>query len=339
MKFSAFLKDKLIAAFLLGGLGVFLLVFLNVLSVGAYAAGFIVVVYAGAVVFVFGREYAQKRAYYNAVMETFRKLDQKYLVSELVEPGDFAESALLYELLRGAGKSMSDRVAELERISRDYREYIETWVHEIKTPIASALLTAQNNRGEAMARVEEDLASISSLVQKALYYARSNDVEKDYIIKETSLAKLVNSALARNARQLIQNKISVETPGTDMPIYTDEKWLDFILGQIIGNAVKYAAANGRRLIFSAEPLCRGAILSICDNGIGIPEKDLPRVFGKGFTGENGRLYAKSTGMGLYLCKKLCDRLGVAISMRSDGPGKGACVSLTFPASGFYIGAV
>jgi len=333
MSLLRFLRDK--ALFLLLGCAVvvFAAVFLSAFLIPPYAIFFVVLVLAAAAAFVLVYEYMKKRAYYAELIQTFEQLDQKYLIAELMEQAGFADGIIFYGILQGASKSMNDKIAEYRKLTEEYREFIELWVHEIKTPIASAALTAGNNPGEAMNRIAGDLDKIEELVNKVLFYARSNDVEKDYVIKELPLKELVSGAVKRNAKALIQNKFKVELGGLDTSVFTDEKWMDFILGQMIVNAVKYAGEKERCLRFDAAVRGNGIDLYVRDNGIGIPEKDLARVFDKGFTGDNGRQYAKSTGMGLYLCKKLCDKLGVGL--RADS-GNGTVFTLTFPKSKMYF---
>ncbi len=336
MSLLRFLKDKALFLLLEGAVAVFTGVFLSAFRLPPTAVFFVILVFilANAALLVY--EYVKKSSYYKTVLETFEKLDQKYLVAELIEPAGFADSVIFYGILSGAGKSMNDKIAAYRKLTEDYREFIESWVHEIKTPIAAALLTAENNPGPAADSMREDLVQIESLVNKVLYYARSNDVEKDYIIKEIPLKTMVNKAAKRNARYLIQNKFSVHMENLDAAVYTDGKWMDFILDQVITNAVKYAGEGDHTLTFSAEEGREGATLSISDNGIGIPAGDLPRVFEKGFTGGNGRKYAQSTGMGLYLCKKLGDKLGVLLSAYSDGEGRGAAFTIAFPKGSYYM---
>jgi signal transduction histidine kinase len=308
-------------------------VFLRAFAVPGHAVIFVVVLFSGVFVFLVLREYFRRKRYYDEFCEMFDKLDKKHLIAELAEEGGFADSEILCACLRRAGKSMNDEIARHRLKMRDYIEFLEGWVHEVKTPIASALLTVENNRGGATDGVEEDILRIERYVQSALYYARGSFVEKDYLIRQVKLETLVKKALKDNSRLLIGHTMAVRMDALDIPVYTDEKWVTFILGQIISNAVKYTRREPQ-LHFYGEDGEAGAALYIADNGIGIPATDLPRVFEKGFTGENGRLHGKSTGMGLFLCRKLCDRLGIGIYASSAG--RGTAVSLVFPKSDLYL---
>jgi signal transduction histidine kinase len=159
-----------------------------------------------------------------------------------------------------------------------------------------------------------------------LFYARSNTVDRDYQIRQTHLREIVNAALKGSARLLIAHRVKISTEELETTVPTDTKWTVFILRQLIENAVKYGAST---LSFSVEQREGGVALLVRDNGIGIEEKDLGRIFDKGFTGEHGRRFGKATGLGLYLCQKLCLKLGLGISARST-LGEGTVMELVFP---------
>jgi hypothetical protein len=177
----------------------------------------------------------------------------------------------------------------------------------------------------------ESLDSIDNYVEKVLFYAKSSVANRDYIIKSVNLKDVVSSSLRKNSVNLIQSKVKIVLDDIDYQIYTDIKWIEFIIGQIIGNSIKYMNKYEKNLIFMGYRDEGRIILKIQDNGIGISEKDLRWVFDKGFTGENGRKYAKSTGIGLYLCKSLCDKLGIQIGIESV-EGESTTLELVFPES-------
>ncbi|MGL6175253.1 MAG: ATP-binding protein, partial [Cellulosilyticaceae bacterium] len=157
---------------------------------------------------------------------------------------------------------------------------------------------------------------------------RSTSVEKDYMIREVSLEELVRTAIKKQAKQIIEYKVDIKLGKLEEKVFVDSKWIDFMLGQIITNSLKYRKEH-LILGFEAEITDTQVILKIIDNGIGIPTKDVGRVFDKGFTGENGRKYAKSTGIGLYLCQKLCEKMHLGMGVVSE-EGKGTQVSFVFP---------
>ena len=165
-------------------------------------------------------------------------------------------------------------------------------------------------------------------MEQVLYYARSAAVEKDFKVEKTTLHALVNSALKTYSKPLIQAGGRPVFCGLDIPACADTKSCSFIIGQIISNSIKYRTEN-LQVSFSAYEEQNAVRLLISDNGIGISSADLPRVFDKGFTGDNGRRYSKSTGIGLYLCKKLCGKMNIGITIQSD-LGQGTTVILSFP---------
>jgi signal transduction histidine kinase len=256
-------------------------------------------------------------------------LDKKYLFSECIsKPKDIYERKL-FGLMRRSGKSMIEAVSEAENISREYREYIEGWVHEIKAPITAAQLVCGNGKSEQSRKVSVALAQIEEHVQRALYYARAGSVEKDFIIRKTSLLDIVRGSLAKYQTLLIHSGVSAEAERVCGIVYTDGKWVSFMIGQLLSNAIRYRREEP---VIRFESVREGDIvrLIVTDNGIGIPPEDLPRVFERGFTGKNGRAKGQSTGMGLYICKKLADFLQIKIEVKSaEGEYTGVC--LTFPA--------
>lgn len=193
----------------------------------------------------------------------------------------------------------------------------------------------ENNKTEVTKSIDEELDKVENYVEQALFYARSNTVQKDYYIKSTKLKDMVNDAIKKNKNILIGEKISINLHDLDLTVNTDNKWMIFILNQIIQNSSKYMKKeeNSQIEIYSKQGK-ENIILYIKDNGIGIKEEEVPKVFEKGFTGTNGRLQGKkSTGIGLYLCKKLCDKLGISIELNSK-ENKGTEVKLIFPKSSF-----
>jgi signal transduction histidine kinase len=270
-------------------------------------------------------EYFAKRRYYAELLNILKEMDKRHLVQEVIKRPDFVDGQILFDTLKVTGKSMNDEITRYKTAFTEYREYIELWVHEIKTPIAGAKLIGENTNNRAAL---EALGKIEALVDQAMYYARSNSVEMDHVIKPAPLSELVGSALKSNARFLIGRDIAVRTNGLDLVVYTDAKWVVFIIRQIIDNAVKYGCTA---IEFSGEQHGNSVSLSIKDDGVGIPEQDVGRVFQKGFTGENGRTYGHSTGFGLYLCGKLCLKLGLGISISSK-VGEGTTLEISFPKS-------
>lgn len=254
------------------------------------------------------------------------QLSERYLISEVMELPEQAEDRVYYQLLKMAGKSMLEQIGEVNRERLEYKEYIEQWIHEIKTPITAMKLLCENHRSAFTKELLLELEKTSRFTEQALYYARSEHTEKDYSVREMALSLVVHQAIADNKYLLLQNGVRLEVEEFRDTVYSDEKWVRFILNQLIANAVKYRTEEPL-LRFSAHRQQDRVVLRVEDNGIGISPADLPRIFEKGFTGQNGRIVHQSTGIGLYLCKRLCEKLGIGIAAESSE--QGTVISLSF----------
>ena len=274
-------------------------------------------------------EYIKFRRYFTTVENTLENLDKKYLLPELIKEANFIEGEEINYILKILSRDMHENVNYYKNMQEEYREYIEMWVHEIKTPIASTKLLIENNNNEVTRKINSQMDKIENFVEQVLYYSRSDEVGKDYIIKEINLSQVVKSVVKRNQRDFISKRISLQLGNLDEIVYSDTKWVEFILNQIIGNAIKYSKVKEDKVKIEAEKIDNAVVLKIEDNGVGIIERDLNRVFEKGFTGENGRKFGKSTGIGLYLCKKLCDKMGLGLQVDSK-INEGTKVSIVFP---------
>ncbi len=354
---KGYLHDK--ALFLLIGL-VALLLIDGALTTSAFpveAITFVSIVFLGAMVLTLAYDHQHRRRFYNELMRSSSQLPKGYLVADVLDIPDFTEGRLAYEALAKAGKDMADEVATYRLAANAHRDYVEAWVHEVKTPLAAATLIVENGIGGIDPSVRADLTAelerIDGYVEQALYFARSTDVSNDYLIKRVDLLDIVHAALRRNARLLIAAGFTPVIALQDTIVYADSKWMGFILGQVIANAVRYRQSGsrtpgacddgGHSIEFSSHAVetgrdVREVVLQVHDDGVGIAAGDLPRVFDKGFTGDNGRVRAKSTGMGLFLCKTLCDAMGVGIAATSE-PGAGTVISFTFPQSGYHTGVL
>ena len=335
MKFKDFIKEKWIL--ILGT--IFALISVEILLL-AYHIGILVRLYL-AVIMIFIVllsiliEYKRKKDYYNELIKNMEELKEKYLISEIIKTPNFIEGKILKEILQDTGKSMLENVNYYKNIQEDYKEYIELWIHEVKIPIAASKLIIENNKNEITKSIDEELDKVENYTEQALFYARSNAVEKDYIINKTNLKEIVNGAILKNKTTLLNEKVSIElTNLKNEEIYTDSKWAIFIINQIIQNAIKYSKKDDKEIEISSKEKNDKVILYIKDNGIGIKKGEITRVFERGFTGENGRIIGqKSTGIGLYLCKKLCNKLGLGIELNSE-KGDGTEVRIIFPKNSY-----
>lgn len=278
--------------------------------------------------------YFSWKKYLDKLLDMTEQLEERYLLPEIMQEPERADEQVFYQIMKMSEKSMLERIGEVQRERKEYKEYIEQWIHEVKTPITAMKLICENNRCSFTRELMAELESINRFTEQALYYARSEHTEKDYSVREISLSDVVHGAITDNKYLLRQNNVAVTIEDVEYSIYSDDKWLRFILDQLISNAVKYRT-DQPVLYFSAVKENNRIILSVGDNGIGIPQSDLPCIFEKGFTGQNGRTIYSSTGIGLYLCKRLCDKLGIGISASSEG--KGTTISLSFHINDFVTG--
>ena len=299
------------------------------LNVDNYAVIFICILNFLASSSFYFYDYFNKRKYYKNLLDKLEGLDKKYFIADVASEGDFLDSKIFYEVLEQATKSMKDDISDAIRNSADYKEYIELWVHEIKTPIATCKLLIENNENEITESIGEEVTKIDNYIEQVLFYARSNTVEKDYLIKKINLKDSINSVIRRNATSLIEKKVKIDIKNVDKIVFCDSKWIEFILGQIISNSIKYMDKRNSILKIYSEDIGNDVILKICDNGIGMDEKDVIKAFEKGYTGKNGRRFGKTTGMGLYLCKKMCEKLGLSVNIKSR-ENEGTEVSILFP---------
>ena len=227
---------------------------------------------------------------------------------------------LLTEILHRKMKGEARRDQKLSELI----EYYTLWVHQIKTPIAAMHLLLQTE--EHRQELDEELFQIERYVEMVLGYARAETMEHDLSLGQVSLDDLIRQAVKKYARLFIQKKVTLDFQPTGKRVLTDEKWLVFVLEQLLSNAVKYTPSGGRVTVRLLDP--GSEVLLIEDTGIGIAPEDLPRIFEQGYTGYNGRQDKKSTGIGLYLCRKIAGQLSHRLSV-SSVPGEGTRVSLDF----------
>ena len=330
MKFSDFLKEKLYYIILLAFILISSDILLMIYNISLFMVLYITIVPILGFLICLIIEYNIKNSFYKRLEKQMAELDEKYLISEIVQNPNFIEGKILINTIQDIDKSMLENVNKYKHLTEDYKEYIELWIHEIKIPIATSKLIIENNKSKETKSIDEELGKIENFVEQVLYYARSNNVEKDYYISKTKLSEIVNGAILKNKNILLSNKINLEIGDIDKQVVTDSKWTIFILNQIIQNSVKYMNKDIKTMKIYAEEKKEKVILYIQDNGMGVGKGEIARVYDKGFTGENGRILGKkSTGIGLYLCKKLCDRLGLGIEFNSQ-KDIGTEVKIIFP---------
>ena len=333
MKFSKYIAEhKLwlgIALFLILTIDIFLMTIKGSGYLMAYVA---VAVLAGVILGMYV-DYARLKRFLYEVKRNVDEIDEKYLVADLLAKPELSEEEIVCDILKAMEFSMADKVSDYRRRSEEYKEYVETWVHEVKIPISTARMIIENHRSDSVEEsgIMDEVERISTYVEQALFYARSEAVEKDYYVKSLNLSEVVGSALTARKKSLIAMKASIDMAELEdaEEVLSDGKWLTFIIGQIIDNSIKYAKADEKlSLSFFVREDEGKKSLVIKDNGIGMKEEETGRAFEKGFTGSNGRIGKASTGIGLYLCKKLCLRLGHDINIESR-IGEGTSVIIDF----------
>ena len=387
MRFTDYVRDKLLAVMLQVSCMMALAAFLYVTGYPSNYILVIIIIWILLFALWFLTGFFRRRRYFSQIKEILEQADQKYLLGELMPHSFRLEDNLYRDMIRISNKSVIEKIRAVEDARQEYREYIESWVHEIKAPMADINLLCENLRAEQagqahlqrsdysmhkplsrknqetetytgsthqdstdhpsvenhtdenhiqnfVRRILQENRKTENYVDMALFYARSDEVYKDYLIKETTLQETAVEVLQKNKYYLIQNGIQAEVDCRDR-VYTDTKWISFILNQLVLNAVKYRRDNGPKIRIYTEKMSANVRLTVEDNGIGIPGKELPRIFDKGFTGSNGRTRGQSTGMGLYLCRKLCTKLGIKIYVESE-ESVGTRIFLEFPVASYLI---
>lgn len=333
MSVAAYCKDKFLLVLLHGVCMCLLTVFLHLTG---YPRDYCVLILCCwclilaiwlVVQFFFRRQYFQK------MEKITEKLDQRYLLGELMPQSFRLEDRIYRRMIQKSNQSVIERIHQMEDKQKEYREYIESWVHEIKAPITGIALNCENYRDERSRYLAVENRRIENYVDMVLYYARSDEVYKDYMIEKTDLQEVAEEILMRNKHYLIQCGMQAEAECPD-PVFTDKKWIGFILDQLIQNSAKYRKESDAHIRIRTEHRGDSVLLKVRDHGIGIKSEDLSRIFEKGFTGTNGRATERSTGMGLYLCHKLCRKLGIAIRAASV-EGEWTEFTLEFPVSSYF----
>ncbi len=277
--------------------------------------------------------YIRRQRFYRQIQQSLES-NLAGIVHTLPQPGNY-EQKLYRRLLEMIYSEQKEYLETLHEQRKENLEFINSWVHEIKTPLAASHLLIENSRGqyadELLDSLEEEVTRMDGLVEQVLYHARMDDFARDYLIQEYELQPLVNELVKGQARLFISRKIGVNIGEIDISVLTDRKWLLFILNQVLSNSLKYTPAGGLIRIYAEED-AREKRLVIADNGVGIKAEDIERVFARGFTGYNGRKFSKSTGMGLYLARTLARKLGHEMSIDSE-LGEYTRVYLHFPRLG------
>ncbi len=316
MKYMNYLKDNILSIIIY--LTTLLLIFLMLnafkLDITVNIITIIILLVSGISIMTFN--YYRKNKFYKAYLNNLKKLSKKYLILETIPEPNTYEEKILVDSLYEINKSMIENINDYQRNITEFKEFVEIWIHEVKIPISSMVLKCHNNKEKYDKSLLSIIRRLDNNIDEILYYVRSENTEKDFSINEVNLKEVVRNVGIKNKDDLLENNINFETNVKNETIHTDKKWLEFIINQIINNSIKYKKDKDSVIRITAKEEDDKTILEIYDNGIGIPSKDIGRVFEKSFTGSNGRDKVKSTGMGLYIVKKLCDKLGHNIYIES-----------------------
>lgn len=327
MKFSQYIKDKVISIFIILITCTISSLFMYIVKININSIVFVQLIFLMSIVLVFILDFFKKKQYYDEFFIDFNSLDEKSHITEIIKKPNFVEGKILYDVLKIENKYTNDIMSEYKNNFIDYQQYIETWIHEVKTPIATSKLLIENNKNITTLSIEEEIDKIDGYVEQVLYLAKSDSVEKDYHIKKVYLKNMVMNEVKKHSKEIINQNIKPVMGNLDFYVLSDAKWIEFIIGQIINNSIKYKG-NNAKIEFYSEKEGNKVSLYIKDNGLGIESQDISKVFEKGFTGSNGRKGKNSTGIGLYICKKLCEKLDVDINLYSEFE-KGTTIELTF----------
>lgn len=329
MSLIDYIKDKIFEIIL--SIVFLLLIFglLNYININSYLTILILIVVILYLLILLFYDYFRKRKFYSNMEKITNNLDKKYYLNEIIEKPNFLEGKIVIDTLYEINKSYIENLNKYKYSVEEFKDYIELWCHEIKTPIATSKLILENNKKN----ISEEIDKIESYVEQVLFYSKSDVVEKDYLIKKVNLKDIVNDVIKKNKKILINKKIKVSILNNDYFVNSDAKWLEFIINQIVSNSIKYISSNPELTIEIKENK-DNKILIVEDNGIGIDDSEIDRVFDKGFTGSNGRKKFASTGIGLYLVKRLCNKLGHSVSINSK-LNVGTTVMIIFPNSSMY----
>ena len=334
MNKKEYLKDKRL--YLLIGITIYLVILLILLAfkVNIEATLAITFTYFVGLITILIVDYIRKKTFYNNFKCKLDSLDQKYLIVEMLQDAHFLEGRILTDALYEIDKSMIEKINEYKMQVKDFKEYVELWIHEVKLPVASLTLMVHNQKGEQSKKLLSQLTRLDNYLEQILYYVRSENAEKDYLITKVNLSKVISNIALKNKDILLAKGIDFIVSDVDIEVLTDSKWLEFIINQIVDNSIKYSKEKNAYIKIVAKEESEVIGLIIYDNGKGISKSDLPRVFDKTFTGTNGRSEsAKSTGMGLYLCRELCNKLGHKIQIISE-EGKYTKVTILFDKNTF-----
>lgn len=276
------------------------------------------------IVFLVFRYYKNKKVY-KIFVEDFNSLDEC-----LIDLGNSVLGKNISEILKKQHLLYEKKVQEYNKIYKDHLTFVNQWVHQMKTPLSIIQLQVHENEGEeTIENIRDEVEKLNKGLNMAMNFARINSFEHDFVVEQIDLNQLVMDKVNEEKKLFIKYKIMPKVEiDKSMNVYSDGKWIKFVLEQLIVNGLKYSKDKGKYLTISAVKMNNSIKLSVIDEGVGIPNKDIKRVFDLFFTGQNGRKFGESTGMGLYIVKKVCDYLNHDVNIESM-VNEGTVVTITF----------
>lgn len=326
MKFMDYWTDQLIPIFLyvMGCVGTaFFLWIMEVdWSIITIVVGFLT--FLSSTIFFY--EWYRRKAFYD-VLSAQSSASLHVSLDQLRRPS-FTEGQMIYRLLQSHQQYVNQLELKELKSREERKDFMTSWVHEMKTPITTIRLLAENNRNTLMENIEEEVNTLEHYIEQALYLSQLEEAEQDFILHEAELKTLVKQSLNQQIKPVLLKGFKINWGSIEGIVLLDRKRFLFILNQLLVNAIKYCTTSKKpELTFESHTQGEKIVLIISDNGIGIPAKDLPRIFDRGFTGENGRRHPNATGVGLFLCKQLAEKMGMDIRAEST-EGKGTTFFLT-----------
>lgn len=305
---------------------------LRVLGLNVQAVVMVCCLVAAGMAIIFLWDYLRKRRAYNQLLEVARELEQvRHLTAFATEPS-FLEGRVAWRALETLSKMAGDETAHINEDAAAYQRYVELWVHEIKTPITACKLVLSRMKGPDATTLRQEVERIELQVEQALYYVRHQALSSDYAIRRVSLVEVARESCKRNQNMLISSGVRPVFELGEVCAFADVQWLGFVVDQLVSNAAKYGATEVVFRSFAQGKASQQTVqFEIADNGKGISAADLPKIFERGFVGENGRVKGSATGMGLYLCANICKLMGLSIEVFSQ-VGKGSRFVITLPAA-------
>ncbi|MBE1555232.1 sensor histidine kinase [Sporosarcina limicola] len=271
--------------------------------------------------------YVKEMKFTNALHSLIEELDEDWV--EALPTPLFLRDEVTNEVLRAVMNSSRRRLSELNNVHIIESDYTSAWVHEAKAPLTAMKLAIDANRSvPAIRKIEAEWLRVHLLIDQQLYISRLPTLETDYILEKTSVNQLVIAEVQELASWCMEKNVAIEIEGENKEIVTDSKWGRFIVRQLLTNAVKYSPDSGTIIISVAVKPSGNTVLTLKDEGPGIPPHDLPRIFDKGFTGGTGRLHNAATGLGLYLAQAVAGKIGITLAAQSK-QGHGTTMQMTF----------